>query len=302
MFLIIARTFKEAVSNFLRNGWLSAASVSVLALSLFSVSILFVILAASDKLLANTQERINVSVYFKSETEESQILKAKKDLEGYSEVKTVEYVTKEQALENFKKNNANQPVIMQSLKELGDNPLLAYLSVRAVNAEKYDSIVSYVNAWPYKNDVSRINYGKNKETIDRLNGAVVNIRKVGMGVAAVFAGISVLIIFNTIRMTIYTHRQEIEVMRLVGASNAYIRLPFIFEGLISGILATLISLAVLLAVLKSVASFSAKIIPSQDLSAIYWENLPLMFSGGLIFGVVLGILSGLIAIRKYLKV
>jgi cell division transport system permease protein len=302
LFLIIVRTFKEALNNFLRNGWLSVASVSVLSLSIFSVSILFVVLAASGKLLENAQERLNVSIYFKSGTSEEKILEAKKDLESYVEVKSVEYVSKDQALENFKKNNADQPVIMQSLKELGDNPLLAYLSVRAVDSEKYDSIVSYANGALYKDDISRINYGKNKETINRFNNLVENARQAGMAVAIVFALISVLIVFNTIRMTIYTHRQEIEVMRLVGASNVYIRLPFIFEGFISGILATIISTGTLFVVLKSTSSFTAKIIPSDDLVAVYFQNLLWIVAIGLSLGSALGVLSGLIAIRKYLKI
>jgi cell division transport system permease protein len=225
MFLVIWRTFKESFINFWRNGWLSVAAVSVLLLSLYVVGVLFVVTLTANSIIKNVEDKINVSVYFKSDVSEESILKDKADLENFSEIKSVDYISKDTALANFKRDNADEPVILQSLDEIGDNPLLASLVVKANNPADYQKIADYVSNAPFNGDVSRINYAKNKDFIDRLNNVLDHVKKIGLIMVAIFGAVSILIIFNTIRITIYTHRQEIEVMRLVGASNTFIRLP-----------------------------------------------------------------------------
>lgn len=302
MLLIIVRTIKEGWSNFFRNGYLSIAAVSVMLLSLFAVSSVFVIALTADSVLKNMQEKVNISVFFKASVPEEAILKAKKDLENYKEIKTVEYVNKDQALENFKKNSANEPIIIQSLEEIGENPLLSYLVIRANNAEQYDLIGEYLENASFKDDVSRINYGKNKEVIDRLNNIVAEVRKIGLGIAGLFSVISFLIIFNTVRITIYTHRKEVEVMRLVGASNVYIRLPFLFEGIIYGVAASVISMFLLFVALKFTVPFAERLIPSVNIISLYFSNFIIIFGMQILIGSFLGMLSSWFAIRKYLKI
>ncbi len=302
MFLVIGRTIKEGWINFFRNGYLSVAAVSVMLLSLFAVSSVYIIALTADGVLKNMQEKVNVSVFFKSSVPEESILKAKQDLENYSEIKTVEYVTKDQALEIFKKNSADEPVIIKSLEEIGENPLLSYLVIRANNANQYDLIGEYLKNASFKDDISRVNYGKNKEVIDRLNNIVAEIRKIGLGVAGLFSVISFLIIFNTVRITIYTHRKEIEVMRLVGASNAYIRLPFLFEGIIYGVVASVISMALLFFAIKFLVPYSARLIPNINIINLYLSNFATIFGMQILIGSFLGILSSWFAIRKYLKI
>jgi len=302
MFLILGRTIKEGWVNFLRNGYLSVAAVSVMLLSLFTVSSLFIIVLTANNILENMQEKVNVSVYFKASVSEESILKAKQDLENYSEIRSVEYVTKEQALENFKKNSAGEPVILQSLEEIGENPLLSYLIIQANDANQYESVGAYLENASFKDEISRINYGKNKEVIDRLNNIVAEVRKIGLGVAALFSIISLLIISNTVRITIYTHRKEVEVMRLVGASNTYIRLPFIFEGIIYGFVASVISTLLLFVVLKLSQNFTTHLIPSVNMISLYLSNLGTIFGMQLLVGAILGTISSWFAIRKYLKI
>lgn len=302
MFLIIGRTIKEGWSNFFRNGYLSVAAVSVMLLSLFAVSSVYIIALTADSVLKNMQEKVNVSVFFKSGVLEESILKAKQDLENYSEIKTVEYVNKDQALEIFKKNSASELVIIKSLEEIGENPLLSYLVIRANNANQYELIGEYLQNASFKDDISRVNYGKNKEVIDRLNNIVAEVRKIGLGVAGLFSIISLLIIFNTVRITIYTHRKEIEVMRLVGASNVYIRLPFLFEGIIYGVVASVISMLLLFFAIKFLVPYSARLIPNINIINLYLSNFATIFGVQILIGSFLGILSSWFAIRKYLKI
>lgn len=302
MFLTIKRTFKEALTNFWRNGWLSLATVSILILSLYVVSVIYVVTLTVDSVLKNVQEKVNISIYFKPDVAEEKITEMEKYLKNYMEVKSVNYVSKEQALEDFKRNNADEPVILQSLQEIGENPLQASLVVKANNADQYQNVVDYINKSDFKEDIGRINYGKNKEIIEKLNSIVATIRKAGITLSLIFAAIAILVIFNTIRITIYTHRHEIEIMRLVGASNSYIRLPFAFEGIIYGLAASLVSMAILFVTLKFMTPYVSSVIPSENLVAFYLSHFWNIFGIQVLIGSFLGISGSWIAMRKYLKV
>jgi len=302
MFLVIGRTIKQSLINFWRNGWLSVAAVSVLTLSLYVVGILFFVIVAANSVLKNVEEKINVSVYFKSDVAEERIMEIKKDLEKYAEIYSIDYVSKDQALDDFKRNNADEPVIIRSLEEIGENPLLASLIIKANRQDQYQAISDFVANSSFNDDVSRINYSKNKEIIAKLNNIIREVKKVGSSLAVIFGAVSVLIIFNTIRITIYTHKQEIEVMRLVGASNMFIRLPFVFEGLIYGLIAMIIATGMLFVNIKFMAYYFPSLIPSQDLVSLYFNNLPVLFAIQAGAGMFLGIISSWIAIRKYLKI
>ncbi len=302
VFIIIGRTFKEGLKNFLRNSWLSVATTSILVLSLFVISMLYVVTLTTDSVLKNIQEKINISVYFKADTPEKKIIEAKNNLEKFGEIKSVEYVSKDEALEDFKKNNAEEPAIIQSLEEIGENPLLSSLVIKSQNPEQYQTVYDYIQQASFKNDISRINYGKNKEIINKLNGIVFTTRKVGMALGIIFTIISILITFNTVRITIYTYRQEIEIMRLVGASNIFIRLPFIFEGILYGLCSSIISMALLFVILKFVTPYVSSIIPVENLMYFYASEFWTIFQIQAGIGVVIGIFSSCVAMRKYLKV
>lgn len=302
MLLIIGRTIKEAFNNFTRNGWLSLAAVTVMFLSVFVIGALFVMVVASNGVLKDIQNRMNISIYFKPDVAQERITEIKNELSGYAEIQSVEYISKEQALEIFKKNNANVPDVINSLDELGGNPLLASLVVKANNSSQYDSIAKYVADASFKSDISKINYGKNKEIIDRLNSIIAQIKKTGLIVVAVFVGISILIIFNTIRITIYTHKSEIEVMRLVGASNTFIRLPFIFEGIIYGLIAVVLSSSIIFLMVKFLVPRISNAILAQSIQSSFMSDLWIFLLVQLLAGVVLGVISSAIAVRKYLKV
>jgi cell division transport system permease protein len=303
MFLIFARTFKESIKNFWRNGLLSVAAISIIAVSLCLISIVYLTTASVNKVIADFQQKVNVTVYFKSDVSEENILKIKKDLENYSEIKSVDYVSKDKALEDFKKNNADNPTIIKSLEEIGDNPLLPSLNVKATDPNKYESVASYISSAPFKDDVFRVNYAKNKPVIEKLNDSAKETRKIGTMIALLFGLMATLITFNTIRITIYTRKQEIEVMRLVGASNTYIRLPFIFEGITYGIIASVVSMALLFVTIKFLMPMiSLKTIPSPILLSTFYSNFIIVIGLQLFIGVVIGVFSGIIAIRKYLKI
>jgi len=304
MFLMIGRTAREAFKSLFRNGWLSLATVSILILSLYVVSVLYVVTHTTDKILKDIQNKVTVSVYFKPDTSEDDILKAKSDLEQNGSIASVDYISRDQALAEFKRENSDEPVILQSLDELGDNPLLASLVVRANNSNQYQSISDYVKQASYKDEISRINFdtGNIKDVISRLNSIDVTTRRIGIILSLILVAISVLITFNTIMITIYAQRREIEIMRLVGASNTYIRLPFIFEGVIYGVLASLASMLILFLTLKFLTPYVSSVVSPQDTVDFYVSHFFQIFGLQLLIGVMLGILSSLVAMRRYLKI
>lgn len=303
MFLIFIRTFKESIKNFWRNGLLSIAAISIIAVSLCLISVVYLTTASVNKVINDFQQKVNITVYFKSDVPEEDILEVKKDLENYKEIRLVEYTPKEKALENFKKNNADNPTIIKSLEEIGDNPLLSSLDVKANDPNQYESVSAYISNAPFKDDIFRINFAKNRPIIEKLNTSATETRKIGAGIALLFGLMATLITFNTIRITIYTRKQEIEVMRLVGASNTYIRLPFVFEGITYGIIASIISMLLLFITVKFLMPLiSLKTVPSSILLNTFYSNFLIVLGLQLLIGVVIGVLSGLIAIRKYLKI
>jgi cell division transport system permease protein len=303
MLLIFIRTFKESFKNLWRNGLLSVAAISIIAVSLCLISVVYLTTDSISRVISEFQRKVNVTVYFKSDVPEEDILKIKKDLENYSEIKSADYVSKGQAFENFKRDNADNPTIIKSLEEIGENPLLASLNVGANNPDQYESVAAYISSAPFNDDVFRINYAKNKPIIDKLNESVRETRKVGIMIALLFGLMATLITFNTIRITIYTRKQEIEVMRLVGASNVFIRLPFIFEGIAYGIIASIIAMALLFITIKFLIPLvSLRIIPSSILLSTFYSDILTVLGLQLFIGVIIGVFSGMIAIRKYLKI
>ncbi|MDO9231708.1 MAG: permease-like cell division protein FtsX [bacterium] len=302
MFLIIGRTIKESLINFWRNGWLSVAAVSVLVLSLFVVGAIFMMGMVADNVLKNVESKVNISVYFKSDVSEEKIAQSKKDLENFKEISSIEYISKDKALEIFKRDNADEPVIMQSLDEIGENPLLASLVIKANNSSQYQAVADYVENASFKEDVSRVNYGKNKDLINKLNTMIFQIKKIGLAIAGIFGIVSILIIFNTIRITIYTHKHEIEVMRLVGSSNMFIRLPFIFEGILYGVIASLVASLILMISIKFVNVYASSVVSTGNLFTFYLSHALSILGLQVAIGAFLGIASSWIAMRKYLKI
>jgi cell division transport system permease protein len=295
------RTLKEGFQNFIRNGWLSVATISILTISLYLISLTFMIGITANLLLRNVQEKINISIYFNPSIEESEILSIKNKIQNYQEIKSVEYVSKNQALDEFMAFGNNDPSIKQALDELGDNPLLASLVIKANQSDQYDTINQALEKSDFREEISRINYDKNKVIIERLDKIIKFSKEIGIILGIIFVLIAVLITFNAIRITIYSHKQEFEIERLVGASNLYIRMPFIFEGIFYGFSASIVSAIMLLITAKLVSNFVQKAISQGDVMSLYLANFWYIFGILFTLGILLGVVSSFIAIRRYLK-
>ncbi|KKU06481.1 MAG: hypothetical protein A3J06_04315 [Candidatus Moranbacteria bacterium RIFCSPLOWO2_02_FULL_48_19] len=297
------RTFKEGIENFRRNGWLTFATVSILTLSLFIVSLSFLIGMTTSLILENMRAKVSVSVSFNPDVTEGRILEIKNELSKYTkEIVSVEYVSRDKALETFLAESGNDPIIAQAIQEIGENPLLASLVIKAVKPEDYPLIVSQIEGSTFQNDISRINYAKNKKIFERLDRINKTVGKAGLILGAIFIFVSILITFNTIRITIYSHRQEFEIMRLVGASNIYVRMPFVFEGALYGLVAAVLTLGLLFGMAYYFAPFTTGALPQGNVLNLFLGSFWPIFGALVLLGISLGVVSSAIAIRRYLKV
>lgn len=293
--------------NFTRGGAVSAATVVVMTVTLAIIGFLIFLSALLSFTLDSIRDKVDVSVYFVTTASEQDILALKSKIEQLPQVANVTYTSRDDALAAFRDRHASDQLTLQALDELGDNPLDASLDIRAKDPSQYESIVSTLSTTPALSAggtsiIDRINYEQNKDVIDRLGNAINATRDIGFGVVLIFALASILIAFATIRLAIYTARDEIGVMRLVGASNAYIRGPFIVAGVITGILSTLIVVIVMFPVAWYAGRATATWLAGFNFFSYYLSHLGTIFLILLVAGVVLGGVASVLAIRRYLTV
>jgi len=300
--ITLIRILKSGWINFWRNKWLSIATISIMVLTIFVMSSLVVINVLGRTILENLQDKIDVSVYLKPEVEEPEIAKIRSDLMFLDEVRSVEYISSDEALNKFKEKHQDNPVLMQSLQEIGSNPLQPSLNIKAQLASQYESIVKFLEQGKYKDMIDKINYQQNRELIERLLRFSSTVQRIGILISLILALIAGLVTFNTIRLAMYNWREEISVMRLVGAGDWYIRGPFLIEGMLYGILAAFFTLLIFYPLLYFLSPKITSFVPGSDI--FYWFKINFwgVFLFQIIIGVLLGGLSSLVAIRRYLKV
>jgi len=293
--------------SFIRGGAVSAATVVVMTVTLVIIGALIFLSALLTFTLDSIRDKVDVSVYFVTTAAESDIFALKEKIEQFPQVEAVTYTSRDEALINFRARHASDQTILQGLEQLEENPLSAYLEVKARDPAQYESIAATLATTPALSSsgasiIDRINYEQNRDAIEQLTKAIGATRDVGLAVVIVFALASILIAFATIRLAIYTAKDEIGVMRLVGASNAYIRGPFIVAGVITGVLATLIVLILLFPAAWYGGAKTASWLGGFNLLTYYLQNFFFIFIILLASGIFLGGAASVLAIRRYLKV
>jgi cell division transport system permease protein len=274
-----------------------------MVMTIFLITSLFLLGGITKFLITSLQEKVDISVYFKTDAQESDILELKADLEKVPAVKAVEYISKDEALAQFKERHKSDNVILQALEEIGDNPLLAALQIQANQASQYEAITNFLEAsFSYQDIIEKINYRETKAIIDRIFSISASINTTGFIFSLILGFIAVLVAFNTVRMAIYSLREEIAIMRLVGASNWFIRGPFIVQGAIAGGIAALISFLLFLILMFFLSPNMQNLLPGFNLLGYFLSNLGTIILIQILTGVGLGIISSFIAIRRYLNI
>jgi len=301
MFIFLARIIKSGFQSFIRNGLLSSATVVVMTLTLLVCSGLIIFGNATTSVIQSIESKIDISIYFKTNVSENQILAIKKNLEQLNEVANVEYISQDDALATFKERHKDDPVILQSLEELGYNPLSAALNIKAKNPQNYEGIANYLEKEVSPEFIDKINYSQNQVIIDRLIKITDTVKKGGLVLALVLALVVFLITFNTIRIAIYSNRESIGIMRLVGATSSLIRGPYVIQGFIIALAASILAMIILIPLMYSIAPSFNNFIPEFNIVSYFWSHFFYLFGIQLLVGLILTTISIAVAIRKYLR-
>jgi len=317
IFTTFKRITRTGFVNFWRNGFLSFAAVIVITLALSVFGAMIFTSAFGRTLIADVKNKVDINVYFNLSAPDEDITALKTELESLPEVAQVEYISKEDVLVQFREKWEGNSLIMQGLDEIGSNPFSAVLNIKAVNPAQYGSIADFIeHKDPIMADgaslIEKVNYQQNKIIIDRLGRIIPAVEKAGAAVAAVLIIAAVIVVFNTIRLIIYTSKDEIFVMKLVGASNIYVRGPLVVSGIMYGVASAIITLLIMAAIaywsdavilkLAGVQVASDFELVVNVLSRYFIQNFTQIFTIILGAGVILGGLSSYIAARRYLKV
>jgi cell division transport system permease protein len=301
----LKRVIVAGYRSFTRSGFTSVASILVMTITLFVITSLIFIQAGLNSTLNDIKEKVDVTVYFVSDANEDDIKEVEESLKKLPEVRDVSYTSQDDALIQFKERHSNDYLTLQALDELGDNPLGASLNIKAEDPSQYESIAKYFeneNALSREHFtiIDKIDYHQNKIVIDRLTSIINGAKKLGFAISLILILISLLITFNTIRLIIYMSKEEISIMKLMGAEGRYIRGPFIFSGILVGLIASIITIIIFIPVSIWLGNQMTDFI-GINLFAYYKSNFLQLFIIMLGSGVIIGSVSSIFAIHRYLR-
>ena len=298
----LGRLIKNGFINFGRNIWLSTAAILVMVTTLAILTITLLVLGISTVTIQQVQSKVDISVYFNNSASVDQISTIKQQVAAMPQVASITYVSADEAEQIFKQRNSGNQAIVQALDEFPSNPLPATLQIKAKSLDQYPAIASALNAAAYQPYISKVNFEDNQTIIHKLDQIVKTTERIGLGLIIVFCFIAILVIFNTIRLTIYNRREEVEIMKLVGATDWYIRMPFIIESILYALCATIITALLTIPIyVYVVPKINAFFQFGPGVSVVHFSYFYVLL---LQLGValVLGIASSLIAMRRYLRI
>ncbi len=302
----LRRIVRSGFIGFWRSAYVSLASIFVITVALFVIGTTMLLDQLLTASLTNIQSKVDINVYFVTTADEVAINALKTKVEALPDVAEVRYTSREDALTEYRLKNQNDSVAMQALEELGENPLGATIAIRAKNTSQYESIASFLDEQKAMETtetalIDEVNYANNKESIETLTKIVNAVERATSITMVVLILAAILITFNTIRLAIYTAREEISVMRLVGASNAFIRGPFMLQGIMYGVISGILALAILYPIMIWIGPATAEFF-EFDLYVYFVNNFGTLFLTIVGIGVGLGLVSSILAITRYLRV
>ncbi|MBU4315428.1 permease-like cell division protein FtsX [Patescibacteria group bacterium] len=302
--LSIARMVKFTSQNVFRNFWLSFITSTIFVLTLITINAVLFMNVVADSVLETVGQKVEVTFYFLPNATEDIVASAQGYLRGFSQVRDVQFVSKEDALNSFTQRYQNDEVILSSLSELGENPFGHSLVVSTYSTEDFGFIVDAMETPEFSSYIKEHDFTDYQQVIEKIELLNKRIRYAGFCFAALFGLIAIMIIFNTIRVAIYVHRDEIAIMKLVGANDWFIRGPFILEALLYSLLSTL---AIVIIIFVALGASHVQMIgffgdAGEQIIQYFKDNAIIIF--GLEFAglAMLSLLTTAFAMRKYLKI
>jgi len=306
MITAFRRVVKAGFVGFWRNAYVSLASIFVLTIALFVIGATMFLNQLLGTSLAILQSKVDINVYFVPDAPMEEIERIKAAVEALPDVATVKFTSREDALAGYRERNKDNTIALQALEEIDKNPLGANLAIQAKETSQYESVARFLEEQqaleqPQTPVIEVINFGRNKESIDTLTSIINATERASFIILGILLIAAILITFNTMRLAIYTSREEMSIMRLVGASNMFIRGPFMLQGImygfISGVFALLLFYPLLVWVGPRTATFF-----ELNLFDYYIMHFGEIFGVLVGIGIILGLVSSTFAIARYLRV
>lgn len=283
---------------------MSLQVVLIMAVAVFAITFLVFFKQVSSFLIEEAQRKVDISVYFKKDISEQRIMEIKDELlqKFAPQIKDASYISKEDAQEVFIQKHKDDPLYLEALESVENNPFLPSLNISAHIPSQYANIAGFFQADSMSNLVEKISYNKNKKVIDKLFSVTANVEKAGIALNIFLALLVFLITFNSIKLTILASKDEVLTGRLVGASKWFLSGPFLVQGILYGLFAVMIFNMAMFAVVLSLNPELKVLLFDFDLLNYLKNNCWILFLTQIGFSFLLGLVSSHLAVRKYLKV
>lgn len=295
------RILKYGIQSFARNYLISIATVLVLILAVVVFQSLILFGVIGGEAISIIQDKIDISIEFRAETSEDDMLGLKTALEKLDEVREVEYISQDEALEKFKARHPADSDIAQALAEIEENPLRASLNIKAHNPRDYSTIAAYLNNESLAPIIETVSYNQNYLVINRLARIIDIGRQTGLLLTLILSIIASIVAFNTILLAIHSNKDEIAIMRIVGASNTFIRGPYIVVGIIYGLCAAVVGTLFMSPAIYFASPIIAVLVPDMNIWTYFLNNIFLILGYNLLFAIIIGVVSSFIVVKKYLR-
>ncbi|MCR4311830.1 MAG: ABC transporter permease [Candidatus Uhrbacteria bacterium] len=299
-----ARIVTFAFQGTFRNFWLSFVTTSVFLLTLLTVNSLIALNVLADGAVRSLESRVRIDVYLTSNASEDIIKSARGYLLGMPQVKTIDVIPEDEALAAFREKHHDDPQVLAALDEVGGNPIGNALRISANDAADFPYIIEALNSPEFSPYIKDSNFSDSTSAIEKLSEFTSRVRVAGLALAIFFAFISILIVLNTIRVAIYVHREEIGIMKLVGATDWFVRGPFLLEVVFFAAGATLLMAGATYLALSAAETQIAAFFVGVDVSVLdyFVQNGFAIFGLQFVALVVLGVATTWFAMRRYLRV
>jgi cell division transport system permease protein len=301
----VKRVTRYGLVGFIRNGFVSFSAILNMTITLFVVAALLISGAALRSVLTDLTTKVDVTVYFLPSAKDAQVNDMKRDLESLPQVASVTYESADQALAQFRERHKGNQVELQALDLLNSNPFGAALEIRAKQTSQYESIAKYISDKQASDQslasaIHNVNFYQNKTAIDRLTAIIETSERLGVALAIILGLSSLLISFNTVRLAIYTSRDEIGVMNIVGAGHWFVRGPFMIAGILYGVISGLIVITMLYPLTAWLGPASQDFFGNFNVFSYFISSFVFLFFVVMGSGIALGALSSYLAVRRYL--
>lgn len=303
MFISFARIIKFSMQDIVRNIWLSIVTIIILILALFTINMLLVVKVVGDAAVNAIKEKIDINLYLKPTAAEEEILALKAKVTNLPEVKSVVYVSKAEALENFQAQHKDSPEILDALRELGKNPLTPTLVIKPKNLEQFDNLLNKLNTFE-ENIIESRNFANYKLILQKINTITKKVSDAGIILSGIFIFITTLVVYNSARVAIYTHRLEIMIMRLVGASRWFIQMPYLISSLFYTFLGVIVIILLFYLFLSLLQPYLEAFFVGYNINILqfFYQNALTIFGIEFLGAAIINMLASLLAVTKYSKI